>query len=106
MRFKPLFLYSNQLIGEDELFNPIYDLVEFKETTGRFTKWTEKEVALDVRNVTTTSRKILTRELQANLLKASRIEFEGKFHNIKEIIGDDTDRWRILVVDRYGSDEP
>jgi len=40
------------------------------------------------------------------LLKSSRIEFEGKFHNIKEIIGDDTDRWRILVVDRYGSDEP
>lgn len=104
MRFLPLYLYANQEIGKDQLNNPIYELVSIGESVGRFSNWTSKEVALDKREVTVNNRKILTRESKANLLLADKVQFEDKYHSIKEIIGDDLSRWRIIVVNRYGSD--
>jgi hypothetical protein len=104
MRFLPLTLYTDHEVGKDVLNNPVYESVEFKESFGRFSNWTSKEVALDKRDVTVNNRKILTRESKANLLLADKVKFEDKYHSIKEIIGDDLSRWRFIVVNRYGSD--
>ena len=104
MRFLPLFLYANQEVGKDQLNNPIKETVQIGETVGRFSNWTSKEIALDKRDVTVNSRKILTRESKANLMLADKVRLEDNYHSIKEIIGDDLSRWRIIVVSRYGSE--
>lgn len=106
MIFAPLFLFANKQVGTDALNNPIYELVQISESEGRFSNWTAEQIALDNREVTAHNRKIITRETMENLLKAVAIQFDGKYHTITQIRGEDTDRWRILVVNRYGSDEP
>lgn len=104
MIFLPLFLFAYQQTGIDVLNNPINELVPISESEGRFSNWTAEQVALDNREVTINNRKIITRETKENLLKADKIQFDGKYHTITQIRGDDTDRWRILVVNRYGSE--
>lgn len=106
MRLYPLFLYENKQIGSDALGNPIYDLVVIGESEGRFSSWSAEEIALDVRSLTVSNRKIVTRANISELKKAQKIKFEGLYHNITEIIGDDTTRWRIVLVNRYGREQP
>lgn len=106
MRLFPLFLYANSPIGSDPLGNPINELVVIGESEGRFSSWSSTEVALDDRSVTVNNRKILTRALKSELLLAEKIQFDGLYHTITEIRGDDYERWRLLVVNRYGSEKP
>lgn len=106
MRFQPLFLFENREVGKDRLNNPIHELVLAEVSSGRFSTWSEKEVALDNRNITINNRKILTRARKAVLEKADKVRFEGLYHSITEIKGSDSDRWRIVIVNRYGSETP
>lgn len=104
MRFFTLLLYANQQIGSDPLNNPINDLVKIGETVGRFSSWTSEEVALDKRDLTVNNRKIITREFKSIIEQADKIKFDGLYYSVKEIKGDDYSRWRIVVVNRYGSE--
>jgi head-tail adaptor len=111
MIFSPLFLYAEQETGNDELGNTINELVPYGESVGMFSSWTNKELnadsitlATNKRSVTVENRKIITRASRADLLLADKIKFDGKYHDITEIKGDDASRWRILIVNRYGSD--
>lgn len=104
MRFFPLLLFVNRQTGSDPLNNPIYELEQIGESEGRFSSWTSEEIALDTREVTVHNRKIITRASATVLKSADKVKFDGKYHSITEIKGDDTSRWRILVVNRYGSD--
>lgn len=106
MRFYPLLLYANQQIGSDQLNNPIYERVLIGESIGRFSSWTDKEVALDSREVTVTSRKILTRASKADISEADKVKINGLYYSIKEVTGDNFDRWRLVIVNRYGSEKP
>lgn len=103
MIFNPLLLFAYQETGKDALGNPINELVLIGEEVGRFSPWTDKEVALDNRNVTVNNLKILTRATKEQLKQADRVKFEELYHSITDIRGDDTTRWRIIVVNRYGS---
>lgn len=104
MRFQPLFLYENKETGKDQLGNSINELIQIGESVGRFSSWTSEEISLDRRDVTVNNRKIITRASKVDLLRADKIQFDDKYHSITEIKGDDTSRWRILVVSRYGSE--
>ncbi|HJA89199.1 MAG TPA: hypothetical protein H9948_00215 [Candidatus Jeotgalibaca merdavium] len=104
MRLFPLFLYANQEVGSDPLGNPINELVVIGEFEGRFSSWTSEEIALDNRQITMNNRKIVTTALKSDLQLANKIKFDGFYHSITEIRGDDYDRWRLVVVNRYGSD--
>jgi hypothetical protein len=104
MKFKPLFLYAEQETGKDILGNPIKEFVQIEESEGLFSSWTSKEIALDVREITIHNRKILTPCSKELLEQAEKVKFEDKYHSINEIKGDDTSRWRIIVVNRYGSE--
>ena len=106
MIFKPLFLFAKRENGTDVLGNPIYELVQIGQSEGRFSSWTNEEIALDVRNVTVDNRKILTPCPKKLLEQADKVQFEGMYHTITAITGDDTTRWRIVVVNRYGSEKP
>ncbi|MEK5052049.1 hypothetical protein MHH96_01150 [Niallia sp. FSL K6-0212] len=106
MRFYPLFLYANKKIGSDQLNNPIYEKVLIGESIGRFSSWSDKEVALDKREVTVNSRKILTRAPKAFIDEAESVKINGLYYAIKEVTGDDYERWRLVIVDRYGSEKP
>lgn len=105
MRFLPLFLYANQQTGSDQLNNPIYELVNIGESIGRFSSWTAEQIALDQRDVTKNNRKIITRSSKETLLQADKVKFDGLYYSITEIRGDDYNRWRILIVNRYGSEK-
>ena len=104
MRFQPLLFYKNESLETDALGNPINTLEKFWQSDGRFSNWTAQEVALDNRNVTVNNRKIVTRASKSYLEQADKLKFEGRFYSIKEVKGSDYDRWRILIVDRYGSE--
>lgn len=104
MRLFPLFLYANSQTGEDALGNPITELVVVGESEGIFSTWTDKEVALDKRNVTVNNRKILTRAKKSDIAQSSKVLFEGLYHTITEVKGNDYDRWRLIIVNRYGSE--
>ncbi|TLQ07565.1 hypothetical protein FEZ48_06175 [Marinilactibacillus psychrotolerans] len=104
MRLFPLFLYANSQTGEDALDNPITELVVVGESEGIFSTWTDKEVALDKRNVTVNNRKILTRAKKLDIAQSSKVLFEGLYHTITEVKGNDYDRWRLIIVNRYGSE--
>jgi hypothetical protein len=105
MRFYPLFLYANQQIGSDQLNNPIYERVLIRESIGRFSSWSDKEVALDAREVTVNNRKILTRASKAVISEADKVKINGLYYSIKDVTGDDFDRWRLVIVNRYGSEK-
>jgi len=105
MRFYPLFLYANQQIGSDQLNNPIYERVLIGESIGRFSSWSDKEVALDAREVTVNNRKILTRASKAVISEADKVKINGLYYSIKDVTGDDFDRWRLVIVNRYGSEK-
>ena len=104
MRFQPLSLYKSEPLETDVLGNPINTLEKFWQSEGRFSSWTAQEIALDNRNVTVNNRKILTRASKSYLEQADKVKFEGRYYSVKEVKGSDYDRWRILIVDRYGSD--
>ena len=106
MNFKPLYFYANHEEGRDPLGNSITELIQIGESEGRFSPWTAEEIALDVREVTLHNRKILTPAPKELIEQAEKVKFEDKFHDITEIKGDDTTRWRIIIVNRYGSEKP
>lgn len=106
MKFHPLFLYKNEKVSTDPLGNPINAMVEIAgDHEGRFSTWTAEEITLDRRELTVNNRKILTKTLKSVLIQADKIKFEGLYHSITEIKGDDDGRWRILVVNRYGTEK-
>ncbi len=107
MRFYPLKIFAEVATGErDELGNDITELKLISECTGRLSTWTAEEIALDTRNVTKTSRKIITEAKKSDVRKANYITLNdtGKENSYKvgDIKGTDDDRWRILVVTIYG----
>lgn len=101
MIFQKMELCEHLITGQDELNNPLYELASFLKTEGRFSNWSEKEIALDTRNITQNQRKIITSASLADCEKAVSVLFDGKYYTIHERT--DVGRWRILVVDHYGS---
>ena len=104
MRFQHLSLYKSEPLETDALGNPINTLEKFGQSEGRFSSWTAQEIALDNRNVTANNRKLVTRASKSYLEQADKVKFEDRYYSVKEVKGSDYDRWRILIVDRYGSD--
>jgi len=104
MRFLPLFLYGNQQVGSDQLNNAVYELVQTGKSEGRFSSWTAEEIALDKREVTLNNKKIITRASKATLQQVEKVKIDGMYYSIQEIKGDGFSRWRILIVNRYGSE--
>lgn len=97
-------LYKMTPTGEDPLGNPITALSFIAEVDGRFSSWTSEEIALDNRDVTANNRKIITTAKASVLKTAEKVRFQGSFYDVTDIKGDDLQRWRILIVKRYGSD--
>ena len=90
--------------GTDVLGNDKYDTELFKTSEGRFSSWSATEVALDTRNVTTNNRKLITKALKADIMQATAVLIDGKYHDITEVKGDEYNRWRIIVVNQFGRD--
>lgn len=105
MRMEPLLFYGRMVVGRDQLGNDIYQNVLLSESVGRFSTWTTEEIALDTRNVTVNARKVITPARMFNMRFATAIKIGNKYHNIQEIKGDDYNRWRIIVVDKFGRDQ-
>lgn len=103
MRLLPMKLFKNLKTGEDALGNPIHSLEQVGSTDGRFSSWSSEEIALDTREMTANHRKIVTAAAKADLESVEYVELQGSRHELTDIRGDDLQRWRLLVVKRYGS---
>lgn len=108
MRMKPLVLCQYEETGRDELNNPTLELTKISSSQGRFSSWTNEEIEVEGRDVTKDSRKIVTIASREKCEQADRILFENRLYRIKEVRGDESTRWRLLLIDKHGNepDEP
>lgn len=111
MNFKPLFLYAETETGTDILGNVLKEMTLLWESEGFFSNWNNRELAADditiqsnKRSVTVDNRKIITPCKREWLEKAVKVKLDGKYYDITAIEGDDHLRWRVIIVNRYGTD--
>ena len=102
MRMEPLLFYGRVKVGTDRLKNDVFQETIIYTSEGRFSTWNEQEIALDKRNVTSSTRKIITRAKLFHIKSATAVRINNKLHDIKEIKGDDYTRWRVIIVDQFG----
>lgn len=101
MRFKPLQLYKLEVIGRDELNNPLYGPVLIDgDYKGKITQWTSEEIALMDRDITKTQRKLLTNAPKNVLEQADEVEVDGDTYSIVDVKSDFV-RWRLCHVKEY-----
>ncbi|MGM0239870.1 hypothetical protein [Enterococcus sp. AZ103] len=104
MRFYPIALNIEKIVGEDKLHNPIVEHVFLDSGMGRKGTWTAEEIALDSRIVTKNLQKVITTLSNTSLKKATQLVLKEEEFTIENIKGEDDDRWRIVYVKNYGSD--
>ncbi|AQR76380.1 hypothetical protein ABNB59_15500 [Paenibacillus larvae] len=101
MKFSPLFLYAYVETGKDRLGNPIKEKKLIRKSSGRLSNWTAEDIAADVRNLTKTTRKIVTRAPLEDCKKSELVALEGTEYKIVE--PKNYGRWRLLIVKAYGT---
>jgi len=82
----------------DGLGNAIVDSIKLGEYPSRFTEWTSAEVSSYGRDFTESYRKMLTRASESVCKGTVSIRVDDTFYKIKERIGDDKTRFRILYL--------
>ena len=82
MIWKDCILFSSKKIGEDELQNPIVKDVPETTVKGRFTEWSNEEIASLDREVTSSQRRLLLKLLRSEALNVSKVEIEGEKYDV------------------------
>lgn len=100
MRFEKIEFYARQIVDEDVLGNPIYDLVSIGSYAGKLTQWSTEEVALLDREVTRTQRKLLTDAPKNIIAQADSLKVEGVHYSIMDVKSDFT-RWRLCHIKEH-----
>lgn len=103
MRFQTMKLLKKQEVGEDVYGNPEYTTIPYKTASARFTSWSAKDVEAQGREYTRTHRKALTKCTLDDLNAVSAVEINEERYKITSIIGDNTTRWRLIHIAKYGS---
>lgn len=101
MKFSPLFLYALIETGRDRLGNPIKEKKLIRKSSGRLSNWTAEDIATDIRNLTKTTRKIITRAPYSDCKKSELVVFEETEYKIVEFRK--YGRWRLLIVKAFGT---
>lgn len=95
MKWKDATLLSFVSDSIDELNNPIRKEINVGNVKCRFTPWSKEELALEDRNITSTTRKLLLRVSVSKFPKCERIRMLETY-DIKKVI--DLDRFILLHV--------
>lgn len=107
MKLDDLFFCAYKTIGEDALYNPIKRLVKIGDPNGqqgRFTSWSKEDVDVEGREVTKSTRKLITPADLEDCQAADKVLVDGLLYSVKEVRGDEYTRWRLLIVDKHGND--
>ena len=99
MRYYEAELLKNELVGQDELGNDIYDLVPITVSNVRLTEWTSEDIEVYGRQMTEGNRKVLVRPFGESLEDIEHIRIDGQTYEIKSI--KDVHRWILLIVGGY-----
>lgn len=107
MKLDDLFFCAYETTGEDAYYNPTKRLVKTGDplgAEGRFTSWSREDIDIEGREITKTTRKVITTADLDECEAADKILFNGHLYSIKEVRGDEYTRWRLLIVDKHGND--
>lgn len=107
MKLDDLFFCAYETIGEDALYNPIKRLIKIGDVDGlqgRFTSWSKEDIEIEGREVTKSTRKLITTADLEDCEAADKVLHNGLLYTIKEVRGDEYTRWRLLIVDKHGND--
>jgi len=96
MKYEEAKLIKFDEIAKDKLGNPVLARNEFATIKIRPTFWTAEEVQLEGREVTTTSRKYVSKASKSSVRQATHILFDGVDYEIKKV--EDLTRWRLIIV--------
>ena len=99
MRWQDFTLYHEEVTGTDELGNTITEPVEYALRTGRFTPWTAEDVAIEGREVTENSRKVITPAELSVFRAARKVERDGSTYDIIQV--KDLGKFRVLYLKEY-----
>lgn len=95
MIWKPAIFFDRQETGKDRLNNPIYDDVETSKVDARFTEWSDEDIQLEGRDVTSNQRRLL---LKTGKKPASpRVLFENQMYEITKVIDLSPRFWAVFV---------
>lgn len=100
MKYQSFELLCDAEVDQDILGNPITEEKVLDTILGRFSPWTEKEIEILGRELTTANRKVMTRATRDLLEKADRIQGDGSDYTIEQILDLGT-RWRVLYIKGY-----
>lgn len=81
---------------EDELGNPIYEHPESDIKNCRTTEWTSEDVNIYGRDLTSGSRKVITRPFRGSIDDVVKIKIGKSEYNIERIV--DLGRWILFIV--------
>lgn len=99
MRFVDYMLISERDTGKtDALGNVIAEKVESGPYQGRFTEWTADDVAVNGRDLTSGSRKMVTRGISHEYIQnAIAVKIDGSEYEIGSV-KDLGSRWQLLTI--------
>lgn len=83
-------------IGIDILGNPTTERTEYKDIKIRITQWTEGDMVVQGRAITTNMRKLLTQAPLADLEACSQIVVEDEGYTMHKIT--DLGRWKLVYI--------
>lgn len=101
MIWKKCTLYKKIKTGEDELRNPTYSEEKVLETVARFTPWTNEQISLEGREVTSNTQ--LYALPIKTLPECDLAEIDGVKREINKVI-DLYPRYTVIQVKRYKED--
>lgn len=100
MIWKKCTLLKKEKTGEDKLGNPIYEDMEVKSTTSRFSPWTEEQINLEGYEVTKNEQEYIIPIPYSAFPECHYVELEEKRLEITQKM-DLTPRFTLVRVKKY-----
>ena len=100
MIWKPATAILRRETGKDSLGNPLYEESPGASFPARFTPWDNQEIALEGREITRNSRKLLVRVARKEFPACEKVSFDGGMYTISQIT-DLYPRFTLLYVTEH-----
>ena len=100
MIWRKIEFYKEAEESVDELGNKVAEDVLFSCSTGIVSAWNVDDVTLLGRELTTTTRKLITKAIKGVATQANKVKIGGELYKIEQVI-DDSSRWRTVAIRKW-----
>ena len=100
MIWQKVSLYGEENAAKDKLDNVIAGDILLSSTTGRITEWTADDIQLIGREITGSTRKLLTGANITSVKQAKSVVIGDERYSVERII-DASPRWRVLAIRKW-----